>query len=502
MKTINRYPSKILVPLLLALVLAVGCTSSSAPTQPDVPSEESVSAPADPVEDPTPTPEQVDDTEHADPALNTMQPPMSGPFAPAPEGIPTLIFYNGDVVTMDSTAPSAQAVAIVSEQIQAAGSDEEILALAGADTLTVDLQGRALLPGFVNPHTHILNDAHLIGADLLGAQQIALENGVTTLANMYSAQDFVAELMELDRSGALLVRTSLYLNVVDNCGEPTGDWWREYAPTDEPGERLRIAGIKLFTDGGSCRGPAFSYEHPFFGYGDLFHTDDALDAMISEFDAAGYQLAIHGLGDRAIEQILNSLETVLDGETNSLRHRLEHNAILRPDLLPRYSQIGVVPLIFGSYSPCGIDPTPPPEGYWEWPWRVLLDANPGLIVAWHADDPLVGSSSPLQNLYSMTTPFEVDRGGVTVCDTPEWMEPDKTITVEEALPMMNINAAYALFREDEVGSITPGKFADLVVLSTNPLAIEPEEIIDVEVWMTMIGGETLFCMPGQEVFCP
>ena len=68
--------------------------------------------------------------------------------------------------------------------------------------------------------------------------------------------------------------------------------------------------------------------------------------------------------------------------------------------------------------------------------------------------------------------------------------------------MMTINAAYLLFREDEVGSLEPGKLADLIVLSANPLEVELDELKDIEVWMTMVGGETEYCAQGRDEYCP
>jgi predicted amidohydrolase YtcJ len=491
--------------LLMVLVTLAACNMPSPTATPEATAEATEEPTTSETESvPTPAGDDEEPTAAAEVSPGeSLQPPMSGPFAPPPEGPPTLIFHNGVVVTMDADVPGAQAVAIVDDRIMAVGSDEDILALAGPDTVTVDLQGHALLPGFVDAHTHIFNDAGRIETDLAGGQQLELERGVTTLADMFTLPDFLAQMQEFESSGALRIRTSLYLTAVDNCGGYTGDWWREVPQTDVPGERLRIGGIKLFADGGSCGGIAFSYDHPFWGYGDLWRTQEEMDALVADIDAAGYQVAIHGLGDRAIEQILNTYENLLGGEPNTRRHRIEHNSTLRPDMIPRYSEIGVVPLIFGGYPACDPLGSPPPEAYqsWEWPWRALLDANPGLIVAWHSDTPWISPISPLQNLYSMTTSYEVYRDGVTVCDTPDWLRDQRALTVEEALPMMTINAAYALFREDEVGSITPGKFADVIVLSASPLDVAPEEIIDIEVWMTMIGGEVVYCMPGHEDVC-
>ena len=68
--------------------------------------------------------------------------------------------------------------------------------------------------------------------------------------------------------------------------------------------------------------------------------------------------------------------------------------------------------------------------------------------------------------------------------------------------MMTTSSAYALFRENEVGMLRPGMLADLIVVSANPLAVAPEDLWDVEVWMTMIGGQVEFCREGREALCP
>lgn len=95
----------------------------------------------------------------------------------------------------------------------------------------------------------------------------------------------------------------------------------------------------------------------------------------------------------------------------------------------------------------------------------------------------------------------VHADGETICDTPEWLA-HKMLTVEQVLPMMTIEAAYALFRDEEVGSLRTGKLADLIILSGNPLGVAPEAIKDIEVWMTMVGGQVEYWAPGQEALCP
>jgi len=430
--------------------------------------------------------------------------------SPAAAPVPTVdpsaqrIFHNGVILTMNPDQPQAQAIAITGEMIEAVGSDADILALRRPGAIVVDLQGRTLMPGFVDPHTHIFNDAEqYLDMTVLEAQQVALENGITTIGDMYVNEDFLEDMQKLDRAGGLQIRTSLYLVMTDNCGDLQGDWWQQYTPTRTPGEQLRIGGVKIFTDGGTCEEPALSYElEPGAGTGDLFHSQEELNGLVAEAHSAGYQVAIHAVGDRAIEQAQNAIAAALGGQPNTLRHRIDHNSVIRPDLLPRYGEIGILPLVFGPYPLCEPFGPPPPAEYqaWEWPWRALLDANPGLPVAWHGDDPFFGRIRPLDDLYSLVTRNEIGRDG-RVCEAPEWQKAH-TITAAEALPMMTINAAYALFRDEEVGSLEPGKYADLIVLTGDPVTIDPEAIRELNVSLTVIGGQVAYCAADSQSLCP
>ena len=334
------------------------------------------------------------------------------------------------------------------------------------------------------------------------AQQVALANGITTIGDMFVTEDFLRQMREMNSAGQLLLRTSLYLVMTDNCGRVQGDWWREYPPTRAPGERLRIGGVKIFADGGTCEEPALSYElEPGVGLGDLFHSQDELNELVAEAQSAGFQVVIHAIGDRAIEQAQNAIAAALDGQPNSFRHRIDHNSVIPPELLPRYGEIGIVPVVFGLYPICEPFGPPPPADYqaWEWPWRALRDANPGLPIAWHGDDPFFGRIRPLDDLYSLVTRNEVGTDG-RVCEAPAWQKAH-TVTVAEALPMMTINAAYALFRDEEVGSLEPGKYADVIVLTGSPLAIAPEGIRELNVALTMAGGRFVYCADEFQTLC-
>ncbi|MFQ5822684.1 MAG: amidohydrolase family protein [bacterium] len=337
---------------------------------------------------------------------------------------------------------------------------------------------------------------------------MALKNGITTLADMYVTPEFLQQMQNFVQEGKLRIRTSLYLIYTTNCGDIQGDWYKAHPPTREPGEMLRIGGVKIFADGGSCGLPALSFEYPGGGYGDLWLTEDQLKQAVAEAQAAGYQVVIHAIGDRAIETAQNAIQFALAGAPNTLRHRIEHNSIIRPDLLTRYSEIGTVVTIFGYYRTCadlnggGWAPYVGPERLsWIQPYRALMEANPGLHIAWHGDDPWIGPISPIVELYNTVTRKEVAEDSVTICEPREWLAAT-AIPVQDALPMMTIESAYAIFRDQEVGSLKPGKFADLVILSDNPLTVVPDAIKDIEVLMTVVGGRVEYCAPGHDALCP
>ena len=429
---------------------------------------------------------------------------------PSPSSAPPdVVFHNGSILTIETDQPQAQAVAIRGDRILAVGRNDDVLPLAGPQTQLIDLQGRALMPGFMDAHTHIFDSADQYATDLEGVQDLALMKGITTLADMWVTPELVEQMQALAQAGGLRVRTSLYLAYNTNCGGVLGDWYREHPVTRVPGEMLRIGGVKVYSDGGSCNAPAVSFEYPNgVGQGSLYFTQEEMDQIVAGVQADGYQLAIHALGDRAIEQVQNAIAGALDGQPNTMRHRIEHNAVLRPDLMPRYGEIGIVPVIFGEYPICFRPGASSQYRYvipveyqtWEWPWRELLDANPGLAIAWHGDDPPLPPLDPLADLWGFVTRRTITEDG-SVCEQPDWFAAN-AISVEEALRVMTMGSAYALFRDEEVGSLKAGKLADVIILSEDPLAVAPGTIKDIKVLMTMVGGSVEYCASGFEALCP
>jgi predicted amidohydrolase YtcJ len=363
-----------------------------------------------------------------------------------------------------------------------------------------------LLPGFVDAHTHLLNEGDLIS--LADAQSLALANGITSHANMFTPSEVLSRVRQFAAAGKLRVRTSLYLLHNTNCGEPLGPWYLAERPVTDPRRMLRVPGVKIFADGGSCGRPAVSWTYPngSGGDGDLWIDADSLAQAVSAAQARGFQVAVHALGDRAVDVALEGIRRALSGGANRLRHRIEHAALVRQDQLRRFGEVGAIPVLFGAFGTCAFNAgrfgradllteTAP----YLWRWREIVDANPGLPVAWHVDWP-VFPEQPFVHLYSLSTRRELtDSGGVC---RPQPEQANDTVSRAVALRMMTMGSAYALGIDSAVGSITVGKLADLVIVSANPLAVQPDAIPRIRVLSTIVGGRTRFCAKGVGGLCP
>ncbi|MDE2861612.1 MAG: amidohydrolase family protein [Chloroflexota bacterium] len=440
---------------------------------------------------------------------------------PTHEGAsPSIVFHGGRVITMEPDMPRAEAIAVRDDEIVAVGSSEQILALAGPSTRVVDLQGRALLPGFIDAHTHLFSEAIRTGSPSLHeVQDYALRLGITAMADMSVEPPVLAIIRDFHDAGEMRIRTGVYPSYNLHCGEILGHWYADLPPERDPDLMLRVLGVKVFTDGWTCDLlPAFSFElrdapDAESSQGHLIVGPDELARVLSELDAMGYQAVVHALGDRAVENALDAIESVLGGAPNNLRHRIEHNMFIRPELMVRYGETGAVPVIWGSEA-CFIRNTSHrdsegrlthrwggPESHpWINAWQSLLDANPGLPVAFHSDMSW-GEPGPVANLYSLTTRNEVFSDFWPICEAPEWLR-HEAIDIEEALRVMTTGAAYSLHMEERTGSLKPGKLADLIVLSDDPLEIDPESLLSVEVLVTMVGGQVEHCAPQAESLCP
>ena len=136
---------------------------------------------------------------------------------------PSLILYNGTIVPMTAPDRAYSAMLVRGSVIERLGSDEEIVALAGPDTARIDLDGRAVYPGFIDPHTHLLGHAHMEDLNLAEAEVLALGYGLTHVADMHIGREDLPSLRRHAARG-LSLRVSMYLLYNDGCGTVRGNW--------------------------------------------------------------------------------------------------------------------------------------------------------------------------------------------------------------------------------------------------------------------------------------
>lgn len=416
-----------------------------------------------------------------------------------PAHSPDVVFHNGIILTMDENQPRARAIAIDGGSILAVGSDSEILALRGSSTVVVDLQGKAVTPGFIDSHQHRIGDRSKRGyTDADPIIQIAIEQGWTTLDELYVNQERLNELRALDQEGRLRLRVNAFLPVMDNSPEGTFmvPYYEGYTQGQMVSPRVRVAGLKVFTD--------------FDNATILFWEQGDLNAYLLKLHQEGWQLAVKTVSSRSLEMILRAFEYIESSDPSVLasRGRLEHVLFLTPGQIARVKHLGLIPSIqsnmpgemVGDQGITELIGREPSDS--AFPWRSLVDS--GIIFAngsaWpsnYVDEPTGAPfGSPIRLIYQAVT-----RAGNLGAQPEAWML-DQTITAEEALRGLTIDAAYANFQDGILGSLTPGKLADLVILSDNPLSVSTSDINNSTVLMTMIDGHVEYCAVGFASLCP
>ncbi len=530
---------------------------------------------------------------------------------PSPEPA-ELVFLDGTVWTGVPGAPMAEAIAVAGGRIQAVGSSQEIQARVGSGTQVVHLDGRMVLPGFIDSHTHFipggfqlssvdLRDAAtpqefarrigefaqtlppgswITGGDwdhemwggelprrdwidgvtpehpvlvsrldghMALANSLALELGGVTAATPVPAggemvldpetgtptgilKDEAMGLVsraipesteeELDRALDAAIAHALSLGVTQT--HHMGTWtdletfrraeaqgrlkmriysvvplstWerlRDFVAENGRGDdRLWWGGLKGFVDGSLGSTTAWFYDP----YSDdpstsgLLTTDTAsLRSWAMDGDQAGLQLITHAIGDRANDWILDVYQEVAEANgPRDRRPRVEHAQHLSVDALPRFKALGVIPSMQpyhaiddGRWAEKRIGPERIKTTY---AFRSLLDAGASLAFG---SDWTVAPMDVRLGIYAALTRRTIDGAN------PDGWVPEEKITLEEALRAYTSGGATAGFMEEKTGTLEEGKYADLVVLSQDLFQVNPVEIPEVEVEMTVVEGEIVF----------
>jgi predicted amidohydrolase YtcJ len=247
--------------------------------------------------------------------------------------------------------------------------------------------------------------------------------------------------------------------------------------------RLSVGALKVFTDGGMMARTA-ALTRPYEGLdhaGQLQDDPDVLAGTIVDGHLAGWQLAVHAIGDRAADVALDALERAQRLRPRpGARHRVEHAGLIRPDQLPRLARLGVSVVVQPSFLRHFGDDYAAIMGEERAPWlyrgRAFLDH--GIPLVGSSDRP-VADGSPLRAVQ-----FMVERAS----GAGRTIGPDEGITVDEALRAYTVAGAFACHWEDDLGSLTPGKRADLVVLGDDPTRVDPSRIGAIEVVAAYVDG--------------
>ena len=510
--------------------------------------------------------------------------------------IADLILYNANVITLDSSCPEAQFVAIRDGKVLAVARNEAMAEFRGAGTTIIDCRGQTALPGFNDAHCHFIALAKsLVSLDIspgkvksildikeeLGKFARNLPRGSWIRAEGYNefhlAEKRHPTRWDLDkassvhpiklthRSGHAHVLNSLALELVGvsrETPEPPGgiierDWetgepngllydmsdflagkvpplsdteleqgiklanqellslgitsiqdasaendfqrWQMFRRWKNEGSlkcrlsfMLGVNGFNQYQEEGLLPDQDESVIHP-GGVkiilqettGRLSPTQEELQQMVRRVHQSHLQVAIHAVEETTVEAACSAVERILqEFPRPDHRHRIEHCSVCQPDIARRLASLGIVVVTqpsFVYYSGDRYLKTVSKKQL-EHLYPVATLLNAGVKVAAGSDCPVV-SPNPLIGIYAAVS---------RKAGTGEVILPHECISPLEALLMYTKNAAYASFEEDIKGTITPGKFADLVVLIDDPIKVPIEEIKDMQVAMTIINGDVVY----------
>jgi predicted amidohydrolase YtcJ len=514
-----------------------------------------------------------------------------------------LVLVDANVLTMNPSQPTANAIAVKDDKIVHVGTNDEAKACIGKDTKVISLKGKTVVPGFIDTHIHVGDFGRLLTwIDLtsvgsikemqktLGKRAQKSPKGKWILGRGWNEKRFAEKRLptrfDLDlvspdnpvifyhESGQLCVVNNKALELAgvtkatsapsggvidrnEKTGELTGVL-RENATNlvwnavPEPNEEelvdavglafekmleagitsvhwialssieisviqklheqnklplrvylivpanllksitgfkvkndssLKVGGGLIFADGYlAARTAALSqpYSDDAMSSGKLLCTQEEMCRLAEETVKAGLQLVIHAVGDRAVDAALTTIETTGKGR----RNRVEQAAVVDERLVGRMKKLNVIVSVqlrvvaseFSVWS--ATEHLGAERAKWLFPVKTLL--REGVRVVGGSDCPM----EPLNPLL-----------GVQTAVTRE-VFPEERISVDEALRMYTVDAAYSSNEENVRGSVETGKLADLAVLSCDPRSVPPSEIESVSVEMTIVGGKVVFSKHG------
>ena len=355
--------------------------------------------------------------------------------------------------------------------------------LTGLSTLALGGGGEAELARHLPSHSPERRTRRL--RDSLAS---AVRFGITTIVEPQ------ASLQDLDSFAAARERGELVSRLQVALFHPPGLPEPELARFEAARERfdddrLRVSAVKLYIDDVIEAHTAAMLE-PYADLpgesGSTLYPPEEFDALVTALDRRGFQLFIHAIGDRGVRTALDALEAARreNGPRDS-RHQLVHVETISPQDLPRFAALGVVACMQPRHSAPDLTArwaaaVGPERSKHAFAWGSLHEAGATLAFA---SDWNVAEMDPLVGIYTALT-----RKGLDGQPDGGWI-PQQTVDLETALRAYTLDGAWANFVEADRGSIAPGNYADLVLLSDDLFAIPPERIKDARVVLTLVGGQ-------------
>jgi predicted amidohydrolase YtcJ len=296
-------------------------------------------------------------------------------------------------------------------------------------------------------------------------------------------------LAEIDQEEGLPVRARIpfhmknFMKLADL--EKASEMHRRYRS-----ERLRSGFVKMFMDGvidSTTAVMADGYADPSIKNGDPLFATEQFNAIAIEADRRGLQIAVHAIGDGAVNRVLNGYEAAMkaNGRRDS-RHRIEHIEVVLPQDIERFAKLGVVASMQPPHPPgimgLPLEPTVSLIGEKRWPysyaWQTLRQA--GARLAFGSDWP-VSDINPLRGVHAAVT-RKAWKSGM----------PEQRQSLEDTLLGYTADGAWTEFMEDRKGRLVPGMLADIVVLSDDIEAVDAEKIETLKPIVTICDGRITY----------
>ena len=408
----------------------------------------------------------------------------------------------GRILTMDDP-PVAEALFIADGTVAAVGARDEVLASAGEDVPVIDIGENVAYPGFIDAHAHWIGDREYYSVESpQEAMDLASARGWTSISEQWVNQERLDELEGLAADKALPLRVDAYL-ALNFDKEFLGDWYldREPGPVDD---WLRVKGVKIHLDTGD--GTTINWEPA------------ELTATIGRANADGWQVSVHSMSSAAQELVLDAFEAAIGPNgPNPLHHRIEHAVQVTDEELARMVALDLPIVIHPDGEPDWImyddfladfdRDNPPADIEAEvGRWRDFVDA--GLHVAFATDAPWTfpdfeAGDQLVELTDDMGRPVDHIASGMDGKqrmnpEMPAWLL-DQTLTAEQGLRAVTLDAAWALGDEARRGHLAPGTFGDVTIMSGDVTDATPDEIRAMDVVATIVGGIPVHC-PDEE-FC-